>query len=410
MILVLVLLSTALSKSLRSTIELSSENPSGYLTKFGVDLGTGKFELKLKLFKGNKERNTQKTLPVKLRLYRDIDWDTKTFTCENENFASQEVIQVPADGRWSELLKGEVGEKDTPHIWFFMIADCENVLGNPAKLKADLKLVSGDDSHLSVEMKGMKRIYLALCVLFIALLGRNLWALYKHFTTKDEIESNIVLLNIAIFFQFVSQLCHIFNIMTYEYNGKGVGAFELLGNSGGFVSEFLMITMLALIAEGWTITYKDFPVPEIYIPVIMIVGMVNLVLALISRISEDAYYLFSSFEGTTGVCILVFRLLLLGWFVYQYKNLLKEAPASTHSFLKRFGVMSGIYIMGLPLIIYSSQVLAPYKRHKAIVGANLLVQSVTMLVLSWLFTTNSRYYKISTMSNSMLPTSKSHVS
>ena len=83
-------------------------------------------------------------------------------------------------------------------------------------------------------------------------------------------------------------------------------------------------------------------------------------------------------------------------------------PPNTNLFLRRFSLASTGYILALPLLIATAQFLPPYKRHKFILGSNILVQGLAMFVLSWLFTSKSTYYKISTMSGSILPGSKSH--
>ena len=140
----------------------------------------------------------------------------------------------------------------------------------------------------------------------------------------------------------------------------------------------------------------------------IILGFMHFLLSAIEMSLSDAYYLFSNYEGILGWLIFVSRLMMVAWLYWNLSDIIDNVPNNTNLFLRRFGLASAFYILALPLLIGIAQVLPPYKRHKFIVGSNILVQGFTMFVLSWLFTSKSSYYKISTMSGSILPGSKSH--
>ena len=140
----------------------------------------------------------------------------------------------------------------------------------------------------------------------------------------------------------------------------------------------------------------------------IILGFMHFLLSAIEMSLSDAYYLFSNYEGVLGWLIFVSRLMMVAWLYWNLSDIIDNVPNNTNLFLRRFGLASAFYILALPLLIGIAQVLPPYKRHKFIVGSNILVQGFTMFVLSWLFTSKSSYYKISTMSGSILPGSKSH--
>ena len=264
----LILIPIVHCKYMRDTIYITEDQPAAYISKFGVDIGTGSWEMKARLSKGNKDYG-DKTYPVQLLLYRDRDFTEQAFTCETSSSAIAHQIDLPSDGKWSEMHSGQLGEPDTPHIWFLVLADCDGYLGPKARVKVDLTILSGDESHLSVELKGMKRIYIVACIILSILWGSNIWKLYRFFTTRDSVETNIIMLNIAIALEFVSLVCHIVHISSYEYNGKGISAFEFFGNAFGLLSEFIMMILLLLIAHGWTLKYKEFPDPDIYIPCLL---------------------------------------------------------------------------------------------------------------------------------------------
>lgn len=404
----LALLSLVTSKNIKSMIELTEDSPCQYITKFGVDLGMGQYELRLKLTKGNKSFKNKDFFTIPLFLYRDSDWDSSSFKCLSNEKAIQHPLKVPQDGSWSETFNGTIGESETPHIWFFMLADCERQMGGTSRVRIELSIKSGDESELPVEMKGMKRIYYIVCLLFTLLLGRNMFKLYRHFNEEEEIEAVLVMLNIAVVCQFISMVCYILHISAYESNGRGVGAFEFFGSAGNFISDFIMISLLLLIAQGWSITFRDFPSPEVYISVMIILGFLNFVLSAIEISLSDAYYLFSNFEGVLGWLIFFSRIFMVVWLYWNLSDIIDTVPPNTNLFLRRFALASVSYILTLPALIVAAQILPPYKRHKFIVGSNILVQAFAMFVLSWLFTSKAQYYKISMVSTSILPGTKPH--
>lgn len=87
------------AKNIKSTVQLSKDQPAQYLTKFGVDLGTGSYDLRVRLSKGNKDYTYGKTFPIELLLYRDVDWDMAAFTCESKHKAVNVTLNIPSDGR-----------------------------------------------------------------------------------------------------------------------------------------------------------------------------------------------------------------------------------------------------------------------------------------------------------------------
>ena len=244
-------------------------------------------------------------------LFRDSDFYSSVFQCNSLEKSQAYNIDIPTNLSWSTTFTGNIGELNEPHIWFIVLADCNRVAGEFSKISVELNIKSGDQSELPVEMKGMKRIYSIVCIIFTLLLGRNIYKLYKHFYEEQEIESVLVMLNISVVCKFFSMIFYILHISAYESNGRGIGAFQFFGSAGNFLCDFIMIFLLLLIAQGWSITFRDFPTPEIYFVVMVIVGFLHLILSIIEMILSDSYFLFSNYEGILGVLILISRILMV---------------------------------------------------------------------------------------------------
>lgn len=79
--------------------------------------------------------------------------------------------------------------------------------------------------------------------------------------------------------------------------------------------------LLILMANGWTIKYKEFPDLDIFVPIAILVVMINMLIVGLGRITDDSYYKFSDLEGIPGILIIGMRLMAWCWFVYSIFSL-----------------------------------------------------------------------------------------
>jgi hypothetical protein len=395
------------AKFIKSTVYLNENHPAIYLTKFAIDVGTASYDMKLKMSKGPKEYNDTK-YPLKLALIKDDRWDPDMLNCNLNNANKIEKVELPADGSWVRDVKGLIQEQEDPHFWYFILADCDKTLSKETKLRLEISILNEDGSHLSAEQKGLLRIYYILVFVYFLGLGANLYKLYRVFQVNESIEGNMLTLNFAVLFQVVSIVFYILHLTTYESNGKGVGAFEFFGGAGELLSEFILIVLMLLLADGWTIRYKEFPNPEVYYPMLITVGILQLVFAGIGRVTEDTYNKFSDFDGAAGYCLIIMRVIMIFWFIYNYSECAPKLSLQAKNFFNRFAVLSLSYLISFPLLWLICTGKYDMSRHKIFTFGMLLANGLAMIILSSLFSRGSAYYKISTMSSSILPGSKAH--
>lgn len=395
------------AKFIKSTISLTEQQPAIYLTKFGVDVGTATYDLKIKLSKGPKEYNDKK-YQLQMALIRDDRWNPDVLSCNFQEVHQIDKVDIPADGSWVRDIKGFIQEKDEPHFWYFVLGDCDKVLGKESKFRMEMNILNENNSHLSAEQKGLLRIYYILVLVYLVGLGANLYQLYRVFQVNESIEGNMLMLNIAVLLQVGSMIFYIIHLTTYESNGKGVGAFEFFGGACELLTEFILIVLMLLLADGWTIRYKEFPNPEVYYPMVITVGILQLVFAGIGRVTEDSYNKFSDFDGGAGYCLIIMRLLMIVWFLYNYSECISKIPLQAKNFLNKFSALSLGYLISFPVLWIVCTGKYDMSRHKILTIGMLAMNGLAMMLLSALFSKGSSYYKISTMSSTILPGSKPH--
>lgn len=107
-------LAGALAKWVKDRFYLTDEAPAHYVTKFGVDVGTGSWELRVRVSAGDRDSTASDSHPLLLLLYRDQDFDPSVFQCQGR--AVSYDLTVPSNGEWSQSFTGTLGEPDSPHI------------------------------------------------------------------------------------------------------------------------------------------------------------------------------------------------------------------------------------------------------------------------------------------------------
>lgn len=397
--LALLLLALAHAKFIKSSLVISKDQPWAYLTKFGMDVGKGSWMIKLKLTKGNKVYNAPVRYPIRLQIYRDDYWADRHYTADcQERFSPRyhtSEIKIAADGSWTSAFAGSFEEQSSPHFWIFVLADCENRLGDFAKLKAEFTVLDANDGHLSIEDVGLLKLYFWLAVVFLGALGANLYQSYRRFVYRDEFDLQLLVLNLAICLQFVSLILEISSLTAFQSSGKELSAFEFLGRASEELAQLAVLVLLIAIAEGWTITFVDLPNIELYVAVFIFVGLGKLVLVGIGRLSKDSSDVYSDYENLSGAFLVLLRLGLFGWFWVNISALGAKATGKIKLFINKLAMVGSLYFLSQPAVVFVSFGISPYMRHWVIVASSVAIQMTAMLGLSLMFTRQkSEYNKV----------------
>lgn len=103
----------ALAANARVTTKSVSFSKSGvrwvYLDKFAMGIGTGYWKIRAR-FEKSRDGRSKESLPVKLNMYMDDNWETALDydTCSSKVSTSkrERIIEVPKNGQWSAVYDG----------------------------------------------------------------------------------------------------------------------------------------------------------------------------------------------------------------------------------------------------------------------------------------------------------------
>jgi len=119
----------------------------------------------------------------------------------------------------------------------------------------------------------------------------------------------------------------------YSYNGTGIVVFDFFAQACEVISHLVVSILFILMASGYSIKNRDFPDADTYIPVVLLVVLVNLMVVGLGRITNDSYYKFSDFEGIPGYIVIVIRICLWIWFYYSVNSTYTDSKAILNNFI-----------------------------------------------------------------------------
>jgi hypothetical protein len=394
-----------LAKQVSQVFFMGPDTDWRYLTKFAMDIGKGDWSMKVRFNKPIDE--TDEELRLKATIYLDDNWQDvlNQETCDSKVSEAKRVknLYLPYNGDWSKEISGTLSQKARPHVWFFALSDCEHRLEAKTRLRVEVTLLNTENSQFSLEERGLEYIYPLLLVFFSAFLFTSTRKVLERYRRTEEIEGPQVGLVIAISAAFLSLMFMCGHIWAYSYNGQGFVLLDFLAQALEVISQLVLSVLFILLSSGWTLKYREYPEADIYIPVTLLVTMLHVLIVGFGRITDDSHYKFSDYEGEAGMLLVLLRVGMWLWFVYCIKGLLKSLTGRQAMFTQYFSVLASAYFLALPVIVVISWGFVPYARHKVVTFGTWLIQVLAIAALSHLFSEKSSYYKMSTMSSSVLP-------
>lgn len=413
------------AKFISKNIYLSSftKAPWKYISKFGMDYGTGDYDFKIRFTKSfYEDSHGIKTVSLHLHALMDEHWDEvqNIENCQEREHLSRLTldIDIPTNGEWSHKIIGHLTQTARPRVWFIVLSDCENRIqdlsekakdklwGN--KLQIEMNFINTNHSHLSYEEQGLMLPYCIILIIFLIIFGMNFNIFYKYYKKEEQIDYPLLLVNIVVVVEFWALLFEIFHLLIYESNGKGFFLFNLLNQIFDITAQFMIIVIFILVGWGWTINYMNLEDFEFFLPLLSFVGIIHLLIVGLGRLTDDEFTKNHDYEGFAGYLIIVLRVGLYIYFVMGIHDTFKQARFKIKSFIIKFGFLGTIYFLAFPiLVLITSTFVASYVKHKVIMLGTLILESLVLIILTRIFTNKGgEYYDVSFKGKTLLPNNK----
>mmetsp|Transcript_36608 Transcript_36608/g.85844 ORF Transcript_36608/g.85844 Transcript_36608/m.85844 type:complete len:444 (-) Transcript_36608:232-1563(-) len=381
------------------------ENQWRYLSKFGYEIGTGSFNFRFQLAA---PKSIPEAVVLQLEVYLDEHWpevEAEPNFCERQKRAKQvRNISIGPGANWTEWSQGTLSQNIRPHIWYFVISDCQQALANfTHRLKFEFHAQQPNGSEFSVEMRGMllaNVLFLASFVVFLHWFTKRTLAFGK---SAGYVHPVIWTLAAGMITQFVAQTMHTIHLLAYKYDGDGLKACEVLSEILFMLAQVIQTSLLILIALGYTLLQSKIGELDLMIPMCFMIGVIHIMLVGFGKIKDDASYKYHENEGVIGWILLSLRLGLYGWFLWAVQSSAREGGFKIANFLRQFRIAGSLYFLAFPAIFLVTQLFAQYLQHSVMTTGQMVMQTGFNLWLSSLFLTRGEYFKVSTLSASDLP-------
>lgn len=207
----------------------------------------------------------------------------------------------------------------------------------------------------------------------------------------------------AMVLQYVGQVLHTAHLYTYNQDGVGLQTFDLFAEVLLMTSQVIQVTLLIVIALGYTVIHSTMDELELAKPILLAVSVVHAVLVSISKLYDGTSEKYHENDGMVGWLLLAIRLVLYAWFLFATRASQQKGGFQLQSFLHQFQIAGSVYFLAYPLIFLVVQVCAPYLQHPIMQTGLLAMQTVCNSWLASLFLSRGAYFKTSVLSLPLLP-------
>lgn len=402
----------ALAKVQQGTLQLGGHVPADrwtYLANFGYAVGEGSYSLRVRLLDGETLSPRRWPAALNLDVFLDEDWPAvaRMEPCERARAARRTLTLDLSEegGQWGNAAYGFLYQVVRPHIWYFAVSDCRGDFGNQTiTLDYDFRAVQFDGSELSLEARLMPAAegfaLLGLTVLLIV--GFRRCGDLRR--SAGALHPVIWALSAAVVVQYVSQAMHFVHLVTYQHDGVGIWALDILAEVLFMVTQAAHATLLIAIAQGYTLLGCK----ECNLDFSRLAFAATLA-------GHAALVAFSKFEegaspqkhhendGPVGWLIVAIRLLLLVWFSCAVRTTREKGGLRLKEFMRQFELVGYLYFLAYPVVFIVAQLFAPYYRHPIMQIGLLSMQAAGDVWLAGLFFSRGAYFKASVLSGSLLP-------
>eukprot|EP00929_Paragymnodinium_shiwhaense_P102175 TRINITY_DN6535_c0_g1_i1.p1 TRINITY_DN6535_c0_g1~~TRINITY_DN6535_c0_g1_i1.p1 ORF type:complete len:477 (+),score=85.44 TRINITY_DN6535_c0_g1_i1:122-1552(+) len=395
-----------------------------FMSKFGFGLGEGTYSVRVRPKNAQVARDRgnasdvygfplRRVVHLELELFLDEDWHkTEPLTpCRRAKDApARRTLPLELDldrpGEWSLPAAGLLYHVMRSHIWYFAVSSCGGGDdlggdGKPLELEYEFHARQQDGSEFSVEARYMPAAEALALLGLSAFLVRSARRCEEIQRSAGALHPVIWVLGAALLLRYVSHVANLIHLIKYRSDGVGLHSLDLLAEVLFMLSQAVHGTLLLAIAKGYTLL----PMKEGDSTLAMIASLAaHAALVCFGKLQESTSpYRHHDNDGLAGWGIVFIRLVLFAWFCYSLQLTRARGSFMLKDFLNRFQLAGSLYFLAYPLVFIVAQLFAPYLRAPIMVISLLLVQASADYWLAELFTQRGAYFKVSTLSASLLP-------
>eukprot|EP00927_Polykrikos_kofoidii_P055353 TRINITY_DN49625_c0_g1_i1.p1 TRINITY_DN49625_c0_g1~~TRINITY_DN49625_c0_g1_i1.p1 ORF type:complete len:457 (+),score=72.65 TRINITY_DN49625_c0_g1_i1:56-1372(+) len=376
-----------------------------YVSKFAFGIGKGQLDVRARLKKGS----TQNTSGVKMEVYLDEDWPrVESVSPCSEARRKMSRLQLYLNisqelGEWGPTAGTPLSQNIRSHIWYFAVADCDGSLGDQAAdLEYELHAVQHDGSEFGVEAQYM---LVTESVAFFGFATLLLSVAYRCRKIRESVGLHPVMWALVggATMQCASQVAHIVHLSRYSANGEGFWLLDVVAEFLFMGSQVVHAMLLIAIARGYTLLPGKSSTESAARLGFVATLAAHAALMCFGKLQEGtSSHRNHDNDGLSGWIVMLVRVLLLVFFLGSAKSTQLQAGSRLDDFMSKFQVAGALYFLAYPTVFLVTRIFAPYLQQPVSHVGLLFMQAAVDLWLAKLFLTRGAYFKVSTLSSSLL--------
>eukprot|EP01071_Lankesteria_metandrocarpae_P008812 Lankesteria_metandrocarpae@DN5059_c0_g1_i1.p1 len=420
-----------------------------YVDRFGCTTGNCKFDFRVNYKNmqsfmsgipvwtttAQNKWNKAKRPELKLAVFLDEEWELlrirKQPLCEHLTRARVvKPITIEPDGE--TLVSGELSQWIRPHVWYFVLADCEDQivtgLSNATAIPVEtfkrrvnekqrrvqklgvqysLLVKQPDGSHLSYEMICSSVFNLfglaAFATLFMFLMVKEVRQLKK---TGMGFHPLLIMVNAAFVLQIIGLSFSLLHLYLYSALGRNFVVAEAVSEVLLLLARTVMTFFTIFVALGFGLNVAKRVPTEALLAVSAFVLCLKLSIVTLDKMAVDERLRFHSLDGWSSVMLCVVHVALWILFVVSAVYTSKISSALSSFLRGRFFLAASMFLLSFPFLSLVTAGFAPYLRQRVFLVGSLGVQLVSLYWLGWLMISEKGdFFRVSQLSRSLLPVS-----
>ena len=178
--------------------------------------------------------------------------------------------------------------------------------------------MTDDGSHFSNERWGVLPSTMLSLTIFSYLLGKTSLKLLKETRKIEEYAIPIVPSFLAIGCGFAHLSLSAMHLLIFCNDGYGIWLFDFSSTVLGTLSQASIISLIIMIAHGWTLTFDSLHEHDYFIKELGLILGSHLVLAVLTMVDEGEAHKYHDFSGTQGLILVSIRIALFVFFLVKY--------------------------------------------------------------------------------------------
>jgi len=324
---------------------------------------------------------------MQLLIYLDgLPSNLKKMSCQ-EKIAAAHSTRTIVNGA---ITHSPFVDRIRPHYWYFAIVNCQPDGNGEIYANYNFTFLNGGggwNTQYSFDEAGLPIAFIFYWFLFVvvgAVHYFGVWNLWNSGSYHPTVKVLTVCLTLEIFYTMFAMI----HYAVYKNNGIGVPGLLGFGELLDLVYQIGFMFLLILLGKGYSVSKSE--ITE-RIPVIVVMSLFlvfYLSMFIWEYVSKNTSVLYV-YESAPGIIILVLRVAVLGWFLWNLrKSFVEETEPAKRTFYLRFGGFYTLYFLILPIIVIIASLLANWIRLKVVMSMYLTMNFLSTSVLVALFWPN----------------------